>query len=72
MVQTQHGKQLNAYALLLDHRFGTKIRRGVLYFAQQREVRTIEIIEEDRKALKGSMGYIRRIMASEVMSSRVS
>jgi len=71
-VQLQYRKQLHAYALLLDYWFKTRVKRGVLYFAQQREVRTIEISEEDKEALKRSIDQIKKIISSEVTPRRVS
>jgi CRISPR-associated protein Cas4 len=71
-VQLQYRKQLHAYALLLDHKFGTRVTRGVLYFSQQHESRVVEIAEEDKEALRRIIDQIKRIIASEVIPRKVS
>lgn len=71
-VQKQYRKQLHAYALLLDHRFKTNVVTGVIYFSKQKETRTIKITEEDKRALRRNIEYIKRIIASEVMPRGVS
>jgi CRISPR-associated exonuclease Cas4 len=71
-VQLQYRKQLHAYAVLLDYWFKTRVKRGVLYFSQQHELRVVEISEEDKEALKRSTDQIRRIIASETVPRKVS
>jgi len=71
-VQLQYRKQLHAYALLLDYRFGTRVKQGVLYFSQQHESRVVEISEEDKMALRRSIDQIKRIIASETTPRRVA
>jgi CRISPR-associated exonuclease Cas4 len=65
LLHRRYLKQLYAYALLLDHEFGTEVRRGVIYFSKQREPRTVEITDEDKQGVLRDIAQIRRIIASE-------
>jgi len=72
VVQRQYRKQLHAYALLLDYKFKTRVVRGIIYFSKQREVRVIEITEEDKAALRRDIERIKRLIDSEAMPRAVS
>jgi len=41
-------KQLTAYALLLEDKYNTRVRRGIFYFQQQKKVVEVEITHQDK------------------------
>ncbi|MFQ6076508.1 MAG: CRISPR-associated protein Cas4, partial [Candidatus Bathyarchaeia archaeon] len=71
-IQRRYRKQLHAYALLLDHRFKTNVRKGVLYFAKQRQSRIVEIGDEEKQSLIRDIHQIQRMISSEAIPKRVS
>lgn len=60
-------KQLLAYALLLEKRFGKTVRRGLFYFPKQRIRRMVEFSAEDRQSVLRDVVKIRQLVASERM-----
>jgi len=71
-VQRQYRKQLVAYAVLLDHVFGVKTWRGILYFPQQKEVVEVPITEEDKHSLSKNIQTIRQILLKELIPRKVA
>jgi len=71
-VQRQYRKQLNAYALLLDHRFNTNVTRGIIYFAKQHRLRLVKVTGEDKRSLLREIDEIRKMMSSEAVPKKVS
>jgi CRISPR-associated exonuclease Cas4 len=72
IVQRQHRKQLHAYALLLDYRFGVNVTRGVIYFAQQRRSVPVEISGSDKEDLKRDIRRIEEILSGELVPRGVA
>lgn len=65
LVQRQHRKQLHAYALLLDGKFGTRVTKGIIYFTQQKKAVSIEISESDKAELRRDIQRIEKIISGE-------
>jgi len=66
-VQKHYKKQLTAYAILLDRRFNTNVRRGIVRFAKQRKSVQIPITWQDKKTLIAELQHIRRLLNSETI-----
>lgn len=60
-------KQLLAYGLLLEKRFGRPVRRGIFYFPKQKEREIIEFSPEDKKSVLRDVKNIRQLVKSEKM-----
>jgi len=60
-------KQLVAYALLLEKRFGKEVKKGVLYFPKQRKKLIVYITAEDKKFVMKDIKEIRKLVKSEKM-----
>jgi len=67
VVQRQYRKQLHAYALLLDYRFGVNVTRGVIYFAQQRRPVLVEVSEGDKEDIRRDIRRIEEIISGELV-----
>lgn len=65
ILHRRYRKQLHAYALLLDHEFGTQVKRGIIYYSKQREPLIVEITDEDKQAILRDIANIHKIIASE-------
>ncbi|MDI6718583.1 MAG: CRISPR-associated protein Cas4 [Methanomicrobiales archaeon] len=66
-IQRNRKKQLVAYALLLEERFGTIVRRGILYLSTDRKMQMVDITLEDKSFLKRDIAMIRDLIRSERM-----
>jgi len=64
-------KQLTAYAMLLESKYGKKVRKGILYFPEQNEQIEVEISEEDKKYVLRDLEKIRAMIKSERMPGKV-
>jgi CRISPR-associated exonuclease Cas4 len=71
-VQRQYRKQIVAYAVLLDHAFGVKTKRGIIYFPQQKEAVEVAVTEEDKHSLSRDIQTIRQILLKEVIPRKVA
>jgi CRISPR-associated exonuclease Cas4 len=60
-------KQLVAYALLLEKRFGKEVKKGVLYFPKQKKKVVVDIGAEDKKFVVRDIETIRKLVKSEKM-----
>jgi CRISPR-associated exonuclease Cas4 len=60
-------KQLTAYALLLDSRFKTTVKRGFVYFPAKRKQIQIDIPDEAKDILKQDIKKINGLIDSENM-----
>jgi CRISPR-associated exonuclease Cas4 len=60
-------KQLVAYGLLLEEKFGKKVEKGVLYFPKQKERIDVDITIEDKEFLIRDIERIRSLVRSEKM-----
>lgn len=58
-------KQLYAYALLLEKRYGKKVRRGVLYFPEQNEEKIITIDYREKIDVMRDIKKIKELIKSE-------
>ncbi|MGF3499557.1 MAG: CRISPR-associated protein Cas4 [Candidatus Methanosuratincola sp.] len=71
-VHRHYRKQLVAYSVLLERRFGTVVSRGILYFTKQREPVEVGISAEDKAALLKDLEAIRRVLEGESIPRKVS
>ncbi len=62
-LQRQHRKQLQAYALLLDGRFGVMVTKGSIYFTQQKKAVPVESSENDKAELRPDIHRVEEIIA---------
>ncbi len=60
-------KQLVAYALLLETKFGKKVKRGFLYFPSKKDKIEVKISEEDKRAIIKDIEQILELIKSEKM-----
>lgn len=60
-------KQLTAYALLLDSRFKTIVKRGFVYFPSKHKQIQIDIPDEAKAILKQDVKKIKELIDSEKM-----
>ncbi|MBS7630104.1 CRISPR-associated protein Cas4 [Candidatus Bathyarchaeota archaeon] len=72
LIQRQYLKQLYAYALLLEQRYGRKVTRGVIYFSKQMETRVLEVSYEDKQGVLRDIERIRSMIAREATPPAVS
>jgi CRISPR-associated exonuclease Cas4 len=70
--QRHYLKQLYAYALLLEEHTGKPVKRGVIYFSQQREPRLVEITHSDKEAIKRDIETIVKMVEGESPPRQVS
>ena len=70
--QRHYLKQLYAYALLLEEWTGKPVKRGVIYFSQQRESKSVEITYGDKEAVKRDVEAIVKMIAEESPPRQVS
>lgn len=70
--QRHYLKQLYAYAFLLEEYTGRPVKRGVIYFSQQREPRLVEITHSDKEAIKRDVEAIVKMIAEESPPRMVS
>ena len=66
-IQRQWKKQLTAYALLLEHKYGKKISKGILYFTEQNKTIPVEITEEDKTFLKKDIERLNQLLKNELI-----
>ncbi len=59
--------QLTAYAVLVEENFGVTVKKGYIYFIDEKRLREVEITPEDRKALKEIVKRVERIIDGERM-----
>jgi len=71
-VLRQYRKQIVAYAVLLDHAFGVKTKRGIIYFPQQKEAVEVTVTEEDKYSLNRDVRVIRQILSKELIPRKVA
>lgn len=64
-------KQLTAYAMLLDFKFDTTVRKGILYFPKQKEHLGVGITEEDKKFVLRDLETIRELIRTEIVPRKV-
>ncbi len=60
-------KQLTAYALLLESRFKTTVKRGFVYFPAKHKQIQIDMLDEAKAILKQDVKKIKELIASEKM-----
>ncbi len=70
--QRHYLKQLYSYALLLEEWGGRVVKRGVIYFSQQKKPETIEITSEDKESIIRDIQIIEKMLASEEPPRAVS
>ncbi|MBM5805556.1 MAG: CRISPR-associated protein Cas4 [Candidatus Verstraetearchaeota archaeon] len=71
-VPRQYRKQIVAYVVLLDHAFGIKTKRGIIYFPQQKEAVEVTVTEEDKHSMSRDIQRIRQILLKEVIPRKVA
>jgi len=64
-IKRQYRKQLVAYAVLLDHVYGARVKRSILYFPQQKEAVEVPVSEEDKWYLINDIKIIKQILTGE-------
>ncbi len=64
-------KQLIAYSMLLEKRFGQPVNEGILYFPEQNRQLTVSIDASDKKALERDLEKIRELIRTERIPLRV-
>jgi CRISPR-associated exonuclease Cas4 len=60
-------EQITAYALLLETKFDTRVRRGIFYFPSKRKVTEIEITASDKEYITHTITSILNMIKSEKM-----
>jgi len=63
--QRQYLKQLCAYALLLEEWGKKPVKRGLIYFSQQKKIHSIDISHEDKESIKRDVKIIEKMLDSE-------
>ena len=71
-LQRQYLKQIYAYAILLEKRYGGEVTRGVIYFSKQMESRVVEVSHEDKQGVIRDIERIRSMIAKEAIPQAVS
>ena len=66
-VRVNWKKQLTAYALLLESRFKTVVKRGFVYFPSKHKQIQIDMPDEAKSALKQDVKKIKELIESEKM-----
>ncbi len=70
--QRHYLKQLYSYALLLEEWDGRAVKRGIIYFSQQKKPVIVEITSEDKESIMRDIQAIERMLASEEPPRAVS
>ena len=65
-------KQMVAYSLLLERKFGVRIRRGLIYLFPSRRVLWVIMGSEDKLALTRDLEKMRRLIDSDTVPPKVS
>jgi CRISPR-associated exonuclease Cas4 len=65
-------KQLVAYALLLDDKFNTQIKRGLIYLLPSRQIMVSNITDEDKAALARDLDRMGKVIESDSVPQKVS
>ena len=71
-IRKNYKKQLTAYAILLDKKFNTNVRRAIVRFAKQRKSIHIPITWRDKKTLTAELQKIRSLINSEAIPKPAS
>jgi CRISPR-associated exonuclease Cas4 len=71
-LQRHYLKQLYAYALLLEEWGGVPVKKGLIYFAQQKKSIAVEIAPEDKESILRDMKIIEQMLLSEEPPRAVS
>jgi len=69
-VQRQYRKQIIAYAVLLDHVFNVKTKRGIIYLNKQKSMVEARVTDEDKNYLMKDIQTIRQILNGEKIPRR--
>ncbi|MEM3420702.1 MAG: CRISPR-associated protein Cas4 [Candidatus Hadarchaeum sp.] len=65
-------KQLVAYALLLDEKFGTQVKRGLIYLLPARLIIEVGITGDDKLALIRDLDRMRKLIDSDTVPQKVN
>ncbi|RLI71914.1 CRISPR-associated protein Cas4 [Archaeoglobales archaeon] len=57
--------QLVAYAVLIEENFGVTVKKGYIYFIDEKRLKEVEIVSEDKKALRDIVKKVERIINEE-------
>ncbi|MFA5868217.1 MAG: CRISPR-associated protein Cas4 [Candidatus Bathyarchaeia archaeon] len=70
--QRHYLKQLYAYALLLEEWGGAPVKKGIIYFAQQKKSIAVDITRDDKESVMRDIAVIERMLSSEEPPRAVS
>ena len=59
-------RQITAYILLLERKFGRSLRRGILYYPKRRSKVFVYITHEDRRSFLRDIQKLRKLIAEEI------
>jgi CRISPR-associated exonuclease Cas4 len=65
-------KQMVAYAVLLEKKFGVRIRRGLIYLLPSKRVLWVNITNEDKVALGRDLEKMRKMISSDAIPRKAS
>lgn len=65
-------KQMVAYAVLLEKRFGVRISRGMIYLLPSKRVLWVNITNDDKVALSQDLEKMRKVINSDAVPPKVS